>query len=219
LSRFNRAAGRRELRMIELKKKVNDLCEGLGQPPRYPLEFEETKRFLPSEAPTSDGVRAAQPAEERVQKRNQRLALLSESLGHLVSSHDPERIVRDLFPKVAAHLGVDTYFNYMVNREGDALTLHSYAGISNETAKAIERLEFGQAICGRVAQTHQPIVAMEIQTSDYDKAALVRSCGIQAYACNPLMSGGRFLGTLSFASRTRARFDEDELEFIRTVSR
>ena len=40
-----------ELRMIELKKDINELSSRLGQPPRYPLEFEkETKRLMPSGA-------------------------------------------------------------------------------------------------------------------------------------------------------------------------
>ncbi|MBI5604223.1 MAG: HAMP domain-containing protein [Deltaproteobacteria bacterium] len=37
LSRFNRAAVDRELRMIELKKQVNELCAQAGHPPCYPL--------------------------------------------------------------------------------------------------------------------------------------------------------------------------------------
>lgn len=40
LARFNRAAVGREIRMIELKKEVNDLCRRLGEAARYPLEFE-----------------------------------------------------------------------------------------------------------------------------------------------------------------------------------
>jgi two-component system, chemotaxis family, CheB/CheR fusion protein len=40
LSRFNRAAVERELRMIELKKTINALCRESGQAPRFPLEFE-----------------------------------------------------------------------------------------------------------------------------------------------------------------------------------
>jgi hypothetical protein len=39
LQRFNRAAVGRELRMIELKKEINELCAAAGQPPRYALEF------------------------------------------------------------------------------------------------------------------------------------------------------------------------------------
>jgi len=157
-------------------------------------------------------------AEEMIQKRNQRTQLLSETLAQLLAAGDSETLVRELFPKVAAHLEVDTYFNFMVTEEGDALELHSCQGIPEETARAIQRLEFGQAICGTVAQIRRPIVANDIQNSDYDKADLVRTFGIQTYACNPLMIGDRLLGTLSFASHTRRSFEEDELEFIRIVS-
>ena len=38
LTRFNRAAIGRELRMIELKQEVNALCVAAGQPPRYPVD-------------------------------------------------------------------------------------------------------------------------------------------------------------------------------------
>lgn len=39
LSRFNRVATDRELRMIELKQEINDLCGRAGERPRYPLDF------------------------------------------------------------------------------------------------------------------------------------------------------------------------------------
>lgn len=157
-------------------------------------------------------------AERDLRKRGERMQLLSDTLAQLLNARDPNTIVRELFPKVAQHLDVDTYFNFMVNEEGNALELHSCAGIPEETARSIRRLEYGQAICGTVAQIRQPIVANDIQNSDYDKAALVRGFGLQTYACNPLMVEDRLLGTLSFASRTRASFDAEELEFIRVIS-
>jgi PAS domain S-box-containing protein len=41
LRRFNRVMTGRELRMIGLKKEVNELCEKTGEPPRYPLGFDK----------------------------------------------------------------------------------------------------------------------------------------------------------------------------------
>jgi two-component system CheB/CheR fusion protein len=41
LERFNGASVGRELRMIELKREVNELCLQAGLPPRYPLDFDE----------------------------------------------------------------------------------------------------------------------------------------------------------------------------------
>ncbi|PTY05740.1 hypothetical protein DB347_15365 [Opitutaceae bacterium EW11] len=43
LTRFNQVAVGRETRMIELKKEINELCVRLGEPERYPLEFEQDK--------------------------------------------------------------------------------------------------------------------------------------------------------------------------------
>jgi PAS domain S-box-containing protein len=41
LTRFNNASVGRELRMIELKREINELYVQSGQPPRYPLDFEK----------------------------------------------------------------------------------------------------------------------------------------------------------------------------------
>ncbi|MEO6036094.1 MAG: PAS domain-containing protein, partial [Verrucomicrobiota bacterium] len=157
-------------------------------------------------------------AEEQLRKRSERMQLLSETLGQLLSARNPETVVTELFPKVAKNLGAESYFNFMVNVRERVLELHSSAGISEETAQSIRRLEFGQAICGMVAQNKKAIVAEDIQKSDAENLAFVRNFGIQAYASNPLMVGERLLGTLAFASRTRVRFEADELEFIQVIS-
>jgi PAS domain S-box-containing protein len=44
LTRFNSAAVGRELRMIELKKEINELCQRHGEAARYPLEFEQEEK-------------------------------------------------------------------------------------------------------------------------------------------------------------------------------
>jgi len=86
-----------------------------------------------------------------------------------------------------------------------------------ETARSIERLEFGQHLCGTVAARRQSIVATHIQQSDDPQAHwLGRSAsGLRR---QPLMSDSRLLGTLSFASRTRDEFDPDELAILQTLS-
>jgi PAS domain S-box-containing protein len=157
-------------------------------------------------------------AERLLRHRSERLQLLSEALAQLISAEDPETVVRELFPKVAEHLQVDTYFNFMVHESGDRLYLHSSAGLSEEDRDKIAVIEFGQSLCGRMALDRQPVVLCEVQASLSEEAAAARSLGLTAYAGNPLLSGDRLLGTLSFASRKRDSFEEDELEFLRMVS-
>ncbi len=43
LIRMNAATASCELRLIELKKEVNELCKRLSEPPRYPLVYEKNE--------------------------------------------------------------------------------------------------------------------------------------------------------------------------------
>ena len=135
--------------------------------------------------------------QEMLRRQNERLRLLADTAAHLLATDDPHAQVQGLYEKVAEHLGVDTYFNFMVNENGDALQLDFCEGVPKAMLPALQRLEFGQAICGTVAQTGKMIHACDIQNSDYDKAALVRGMGIRAYCCHPLMAGERLLGQLA----------------------
>jgi signal transduction histidine kinase/ActR/RegA family two-component response regulator len=136
----------------------------------------------------------------------------------LQTTDEPDAMLRGLFAKIAAHLGLDVYFNYMATEAGDALRLESAAGVSDEVRAAVGRLAFGQAVCGTVALTREAIVVSRVQESDDPRVAVVKELGVRAYVCNPLVAGERVLGTLSFGSRTRDGFEEDELEFLRTVT-
>lgn len=169
------------------------------------------------EALRSVNAKLFQDIRER-ERAEQRLELLARAARHLLTSDDPRNMVRGLYEIVAEHLRADGYFNFLVNQAGDALQLESCTGIPDEVAATIRRLDFGQAVCGTVAMLRKPIMATEIQSSDDPKVQLVRGYGIRAYACNPLFAGERLIGTLSFASRRRDRFDADELEFMRTIS-
>ncbi|MBI3650513.1 MAG: PAS domain S-box protein [Acidobacteria bacterium] len=156
--------------------------------------------------------------EATLQKQSERQRLMWEAASILLTTVEPDKMMREIFYKLAPHFELDTYFNFMVNEAGDALRLESCVGIAEEIAQSIQRLEFGQAVCGTVALCRTPIVATFIQDSDDQMTQLVKSFGIRAYTCSPLIADGKLLGTLSFASRTRDQFDDDEVEFLRTIS-
>ena len=155
--------------------------------------------------------------EQALRDTAERLRLLWEAATVLLTTEDPDAMLRCLFAKIAPHFGLDAYFNFLVNETGDGLRMGSCAGIPETEAARITRLEFGQAVCGTVALRRQPIIATYIQQSEEAMVQLVKDYGIRVYACNPLLVEGRLLGTLSFASRTRDEFDPDELEFLRTI--
>ncbi len=155
--------------------------------------------------------------ELKLRKNEERVRLLWEAAAALLTNEDPHTMLHQLFEKIAPHLKLDTYFNFMVNEAKTGLRLASCYGMPQALTDQFKDLAFGQAICGTVALHRSPICANFIQQSDDPKVQLVRSLGIRAYACNPLIAGEQLLGTLSFASRSRDQFEPDELDFLHTI--
>jgi signal transduction histidine kinase/PAS domain-containing protein len=157
-------------------------------------------------------------ADAELQVNNERLRILSESSSLLLSSNSPETIVQTIAERVMAHLSCDCFFNYIADNKTGKLRLNAYAGIPDDAAKGISWLEYGSAICGCAARDGCRIVSEDVQQNGDMRATLVRSFGIQAYACHPLQIGMEIIGTLSFGTRTRTKFDEDELDLMKTVA-
>ncbi|MEH1907318.1 MAG: PAS domain S-box protein [Nostoc sp.] len=146
-----------------------------------------------------------------------RLKLLFDTANDLLSSQQPVVLIDSVYQKLSQQIGLDVYFNYLVENNSQKMRLESYSGISSELAKEIECLAFGEAVCGTVAQERCAIALENVQQSTEEKTELIRSLGITAYYGYPLIAQGRLLGTLSFASRTRLSFTENQKGMMQAV--
>jgi PAS domain S-box-containing protein len=157
-------------------------------------------------------------AQEALRKSEAQFKLLSEITGNLLQSDNPRDIVDDLCRNVMNYLDCQTFFNFLVEEAVGRLRLNSYAGIPDEEAKKIEWLDFGVAVSGCTASNGERIVAEDIFNTPDLKTDLVKSYGIQAYACHPLKVADRVIGTLSFGTKTRPNFSPGELAVMKTVA-
>ncbi len=167
---------------------------------------------------TNTDITEQKNAEDLLRQRSARMQLLSEMLAELLAAQDPDVLEHKLFPRVAAHLGVDTYLSYKADETRRVLHLQSSAGLAEEETRSIATVAYGEGIDGTVAQTRAAIAMDNIQQGRDETSARLRRWKIAVCACNPLLVGDRLLGTLAFASRSRTWFDEDELEFLRVVA-
>jgi GAF domain-containing protein len=124
-----------------------------------------------------------------------------------------------LYRTLAAERIIDVSLGFIVTERSETMKLGFIKGFPKDLAQRLLTLDFGQAVCGTVAASGCSMHVTDIQQSLDPLADLVRSAGITAYACEPLMVGGRVLGTLSFGSRTRRRFDPDDLVFFKAVAK
>jgi GAF domain-containing protein len=168
-------------------------------------------------------VQAAARAERLVAKellRSRRGEILAETAALLLAGGDVDReVLPALYRALSAECIIDAALGFIVTQVDGPMTLGFIAGFPAHVVKRCLTLDFGQAICGTVAQTRQAMHVTHIQRSLDPIFALVRSAGIDAYACEPLVVGDRLLGTLAFASRSRRSFDADELLFFRDIAK
>ncbi len=146
--------------------------------------------------------------EAKLRRSSRRFLLLAWTSHHLLVDGEPERALQQLGYRAMSELNCDLFLSF-INR-GDYLQLSAHVGLDDHQAKAIERVEYGQAVCGEVARTGRRIVVERIQTSLDPRIKLLRSWGVQAYACHPLKFQEKVLGTVSFGATSRESFTPDE---------
>ncbi len=164
-----------------------------------------------------EDVSARERAEEALRQSRAHYEFLA-AAAHVYAEDDPKTMIAELCRRVREYLDCDLSFNYLADESTGRLRLFSYAGIPAATARAIEWLEYGQAICGSAAAGKCRIVSENIPSNGDPRAQLVRSLGVQAYACHPLLTGNEVLGTMSFASTRRSVFSDGELEIMAAVA-
>jgi len=161
---------------------------------------------------------ASKRNEESLKKSKEKFELLADTASKLLATDKPQEIVNELCQKVMVHLECHAFFNYLVDENIQRLHLNACAGIPQQTAKEIEWLDYGAAVCGCAARDAARIVCENIPVTPDPRTELVKSFGIKAYACHPLLSAGRVIGTLSFGTRTRTVFTEEELSLMKSVA-
>lgn len=171
-------------------------------------------------APASSDFAFESKAASRATLRARRSQILAETAAGLLAGADPDReVMPALFRALVAERIVDATLGFIVTEMGDGMKLGFMEGFDQTMIERCLTLDFGQAICGTVAVTRQAAHVTDIQRNLDPLADLVRSAGINAYACEPLIVGGRLLGTLSFASRSRRSFDTEDLMFFKAIAK
>jgi PAS domain S-box-containing protein len=163
-------------------------------------------------------ITARKQNEEELQRSKAKFELLSHTSGRLLATEDPQGLVKELCSQVMSFMDCQVFFNFVVDEHAGRLRLNAFSGILESEAETIEWLDYGAAICGCVARDQQRIIAGDVFNTYDPRMDLIKSFGIQAYCCHPLMVDQRLIGTLSFGTRTRLRFTPEEIDLMHTVA-
>jgi PAS domain S-box-containing protein len=162
-------------------------------------------------------ITARKQAEAELEERSEHMQILYEITRDLLSTNQPLALVKALFAKLKPLIGLDVYLSYIVDEQQQKLHLKLSDGISDENVREIEWLEIGQGACGTVAQQRCQIVQPNLQQSTDPKTELLRSLGLNAYSCQPLVAQEKLFGTLGFGSFTRTEFTPAETQLFQAI--
>ncbi len=155
---------------------------------------------------------------QALQRSIEKFELLSNASTRLLAPEPPQDVVQELCTEVMAFLDCQAFFNFLVDEQSGKLHLNSYAGIPEPEARKTEWLDFGVAVCSCVERDRQRVIAEDILHTPDIRPELVKSYGIQAYCCHPLLIQDRLIGTLAFGTKTHPHFTDEEVELMRTVA-
>ena len=192
-------------------------CDGT----RAPIEFISKNivyRGKPARVVAARDITAHKAAEQLLTWNVKRNKILSETAACLLQSSEPQSLINALCKKVMVFLDCQVFFNFMKESDTGRLHLNACAGISDEKRREIEWLDYGTAVCGTVTQTGRRMICEDIANSFDPVTELIKSFGIHAYCCHPLVIEDRFLGTLSFGKRSDSTFLPEEIEMMKSIA-
>jgi len=163
-------------------------------------------------------VSTQREAQRALRASEARFKLLADTSGRLLATENPQDMVDELCGRVMEHLDCQAFFNFLVDESCGRLHLNACGGIPQEEVRHIQWLDYGTAVCGCAARDRRRIIAEDILNSCDPRTDLVRSYGVQAYCCHPLMVQGRLIGTLSFGTRNRPFFKPEDIDLMRTIA-
>ncbi len=162
----------------------------------------------------------ARKAAEAALAREAELRSLLLEVSHLIleGGRDEAALATLVFERVAPRLDADLCFNYRLNTALDALELVAGPGVPPGALEAARILRLGEAFCGTTAATRAPFTAGAEQVATGSQGTFVRSLGVRAYACHPLMGrDGALLGTFALATTRRDFFTPEEIGFLQAL--
>jgi len=119
------------------------------------------------------------------------------------------RAVCDLLYESVEHY--DWVGFYIAEEGGKVLVLGPYRGKPTEHIK----IEVGRGVCGRVAQSKQPVIIDDVSE---EKDYLACDPEVRSEIAVPVFKAGEFVAELDIDSRQASAFGEDDLHFLRQVA-
>jgi len=132
-------------------------------------------------------------AEDALRRRADEAAALYQTAGDLSAQHDLDVILRTIVERACTLLHAPGGGVYLYDPAHGELELFLTVGVNFETGT---RIQLGEGMAGRVAQTRQPLVVDDYQSWE-GRSEKFRHVHFRAVIQAPMLFGGELIGVLS----------------------
>jgi PAS domain S-box-containing protein len=167
---------------------------------------------------TVEDVSDWKEVQDQLSRSRRRLEHLAAGTARLLAAEDPRSLLSALGAEMMTQLECDVFLNCLIEPDSGAFRINAWAGIPDEEIQRTECARLDATISGRVSSSGMRFVAEDILHSTDPFLDVVRRAGLQAYACHPLWSENRVMGSLAFGTTTRPRFSPDELALMKSMA-
>ena len=171
-----------------------------------------------SPKPPPPSRRARKPSLPAGIARLDQLAFLHEFAQLATQARDWDELMRTLVDRTTVALGVEVCSFYLLDRDGERLTLAATNGLDREQVGQVS-LAVGEGVTGLAAQGRQPVSTPDV-TAD-DRFSWVRGfdiAGLHAMLSMPLVWNESIVGVLNVQTTAIRTFTADEVEFLGTIA-
>jgi nitrate/nitrite-specific signal transduction histidine kinase len=162
-------------------------------------------------------IAAQETIEETLARRNQELSAVNAVAHTAGASLELQTILDDALDQILAVTGVEVGEIFLLEAEQQAMVMVAHRGLLVETFREIERFPLGEGFPGRVAVTGQPLVTTDLAHDLRYLRRQVVEAGFGSYACVPLKTKGRVVGTLSVAAMGQRQFASYDLDLLTSI--
>jgi len=178
----------------------------------------EGKKFRAALAELESAHQLLQHHVRSAKSNEQRLTILNTISNVLTESLELEDILHRATLLVMELMDVEVILIFSLDEETQELVLVAYEGVTDEFARAVDRMKVGEGFNGEVARTGQP---MAVENASRDPGLTrpeVKKMKIQSQLIVPLTIRGRIRGTLCVAMRRPRQFFPGEIELLSAVA-
>jgi signal transduction histidine kinase len=144
-------------------------------------------------------------------RRDKKLSILMDINNFLATALRLPEVLDGALCKILDHFGFKAGRIYLMDQDGEVLTLAASIGID---PKGLERVRLTEGFSGKAARTRSFVAQRVSDLEDRERAHLLLKQGLKVIVCLPLMVSDRVLGVMNLAADRPLRLSHSKIDLL-----